>query len=120
MLPEELKNRTDLPCIVACPGSTTCKNGLTHCPQLAAKLTELLRGNGKLQGKTIALSGCPNNCAHSSVADIGLVGQIKTIDGKRQEVYQILLNGGNGLSDKLSVPDQTIAADKLPEFLMNL
>ena len=113
MLPDELKPLTNLPCIVACPGSTTCTNGLTHCPQLAAKLAEVLSGNDKLKGKTIALSGCPNNCAHSSIADIGLVGQIKTLDGKRQEVYQVLLNGGNGQTDALAQPLEIVAAADL-------
>ena len=120
MLPEELKPLTDLLCIVACPGSTTCTNGLTNCPQLAKTLAELLKGNEKLKGRTIALSGCPNNCAHSSVADIGLSGQLKTIDGIRQEVYQVLLNGGNGVTDKLAEPDRIITADELPEFLLDL
>lgn len=119
-LPAELKPLTALPCIVACPGSTTCTNGLTNCPQLAAKLTELLKGNEKLKDKTIALSGCPNNCAHSAVADIGLSGMLKTIDGKRQEVYQVLLNGGNGMTDKMGVPDQIVPAAQLPAFMLNL
>ena len=120
VLPEELKPLTNLPRIVACPGSTTCTNGLTNCPQLAVKLAEALKENEKLKGKTIALSGCPNNCVHSSVADVGLSGQLKTIDGKRQEVYQVLLNGGNGITDKLADRDQVISADKLPELLLGL
>lgn len=110
----ELKPLTNLPRIVACPGSTTCTNGLTHCPQLAEKLSELLRGNEKLNGKTIALSGCPNNCAHSSIADIGLVGQLKTVDGKRQEVYQVLVHGGNGITATLAQPLELIPAETLP------
>jgi sulfite reductase beta subunit-like hemoprotein len=117
VLPNELRPLTDRPCIVACPGSTTCKNGLTNCPQLAAKLSDRLRGNEKLKGKTIALSGCPNNCAHSAIADIGLVGQIKTVDGKRQEVYQALLHGGNGITDILAQPVSIIPADRMVEFL---
>ena len=67
-----------------------------------------------------SISGCPNNCAHSAVADIGLSGMLKTIDGKRQEVYQVLLNGGNGMTDKLSVPDKIIPAEQLPSFIQSL
>ncbi|MBC8378716.1 MAG: nitrite/sulfite reductase [Planctomycetes bacterium] len=118
-LPAELKPLTELPCIVACPGSTTCTNGLTNCPQLAKQLAELLRGNGKLKGKTIALSGCPNNCVHSSVADIGLSGQIKTIDGKRRDVYKVMLNGGNGMNEKLAEKTEIISAEVLPDFFKN-
>lgn len=119
-LPQRLKPLTQLPCIIACPGNTTCTNGLTNCPQLAAELTETLKPNETLRGKTIALSGCPNNCAHSSIADIGLSGMMKTIDGTRREVYQILLNGGNGITDKQAKRGRIIPADEAVAFVKNL
>jgi sulfite reductase (ferredoxin) len=119
-LPEPLKPLTDLPCIVACPGSTTCTNGLTNCPQAAAKLAQWLKGNPKLAGKTIALSGCPNNCAHSSIADIGLSGMVKTIDGQRQEVYQVYLDGGNGTTEKLAERNRIVSIEELPQLLRDL
>ena len=119
-LPAELELLTNLPCIVTCPGSTTCKNGLTNCPQLATELADALKGNNKLKGKTIALSGCPNNCTHSSVADIGLSGMLKTIDGIQQEVYQVLLGGDSGITDKLAERDRIVTADKLAEYLLGL
>lgn len=119
-LPEPLKPLTDRPCIVACPGSTTCTNGLTNCPQAAAKLAELLTGNPKLAGKTISLSGCPNSCAHSAIADIGLSGMVKTIDGRRQEVYQVSLDGHNGITDKLAERSLVVSAEELPQVLNDL
>ncbi len=120
ILQEPLKALTDLPCIVACPGSTTCKNGLTNCPEVAAQLSEQLKGNEVVQGKVIALSGCPNNCAHSSVADIGLSGQLKTIDGKRQEVYKILVNGGNGNTPDLAKQKQISTSEDLVEEIQKI
>lgn len=114
-MPQPLEKLTELPCIVSCPGSTTCKNGLTNCPQVAEQLSERLKGDSRLVGKIIALSGCPNNCAQSSIADIGLSGQLKTIDGKRQEVYKVTLNGGNGSTDKLGEIIETVSAENLPE-----
>lgn len=111
---------TELPCIVACPGSTTCKNGLTNCPQIAAELSQSLKGRENLSGKIIALSGCPNNCAHSSIADIGLSGMIKTIDGQRREVYKITLNGGNGVNDVLGEVDDMISSIELSNYLKTI
>jgi sulfite reductase (ferredoxin) len=119
-VPLPLKPFTDLPRIVACPGSATCTNGLTHCPSLAAELSEALKNNANLKDKTIAISGCPNNCAHSAIANIGLAGRIKTIDGQKHEVYQVLLNGDNGISDKLAEPTEIVPANKLADYLNKL
>ena len=119
-LPEQLRPFTNLPRIVACPGNTTCKNGLTDCPALAAELIEALRSNINLKDRTIAISGCPNNCAHSAIANIGLVGRLKTIDGQKQEVYQILMNGDNGVTDKLAEPDTIIPAKDIVRFFCDL
>ncbi len=119
-LPEQLKPFTNLPQIVACPGNTTCTNGLTDCPGLAAELSEALKDNANLKGKTIAISGCPNNCAHSAIANIGLVGRFKTIDGVRQEVYQVSLNGDNGTTDKLAEPAEIVPAKDMTKHLSEL
>lgn len=117
-LPNELRVFADLPAIAACPGNTTCTNGLTHCPALAAELSQLLKGNRKYYNKTIAISGCPNNCAQSAIANIGLVGRIKTIDGVRQEVYQLMLNGDNGISATLADPADMIPVKEIPKHFL--
>ncbi len=44
----------------------------------------------------ICISGCPNNCAQSSVADIGLTGILRSNDGKPEENYRISFGGGRG------------------------
>lgn len=110
----------NLPRIVACPGNTTCTNGLTDCPGLAAELSEALKDNANLKGKTIAVSGCPNNCVHSAIANIGLVGRVKTIDGVRQQVYQVLLNGDNATTGKLAEPTEIVPAKDLTGYLVSL
>ena len=119
-LPEELKPFTNLPRIVACPGNSTCTNGLTDCPGLAAELSEALKDNANLKDKVIAISGCSNNCAHSAVANIGLVGRIKTIDGVRQEVYEVLLNGDNATTGKLAEPTEIVPAKDLAGYLTDV
>ncbi len=47
---------------------------------------------------SIHLNGCPNSCARTQVADIGLKGQIVTDrDGNQVEGFQVHLGGGLGL-----------------------
>jgi sulfite reductase (ferredoxin) len=47
---------------------------------------------------SIHLNGCPNSCARTQVADIGLKGQIVTdAEGNQVEGFQVHLGGGLGL-----------------------
>ena len=47
---------------------------------------------------TIHLNGCPNSCARTQIADIGLKGMIVTDgEGKQVEGFQVHLGGGLGL-----------------------
>ena len=72
--------------IRACPETTFCKLGQQDALGLGLKLDTLYHGM-ELPGKCkMAVSGCPLNCAESSVRDIGLIGKA---DGWR------LLIGGN-------------------------
>ena len=46
----------------------------------------------------ISLNGCPNSCARTQVADIGLSGKILTTDdGERVEGFQVHLGGAVGM-----------------------
>jgi sulfite reductase beta subunit-like hemoprotein len=80
---------------------------------MAAVLSSALAEVPELRGKTIALSGCPNNCSHSHIADIGLIGRLKTVDGQKHEAYQVLLGGDNGRSRKMAEAVEIAIADEL-------
>lgn len=49
----------------------------------------------------MGFSGCPNNCAHAAVADIGLTGTKKKVDGERVQCFRLLAGGGLGKSPGL-------------------
>ena len=118
-LPENLKKLEGLPKVVACPGTSTCKNGIVDCQQVARELFKSV--TGKIRSDvTINLSGCPNNCVHSAVADIGLVGMIRTIDGKRTECYRVFTGGGNGQNNKLAEKQQVVAAQEVPKLIQDM
>ena len=47
---------------------------------------------------SIHINGCPNSCARTQVADIGLKGQlVPDADGHQVEGFQVHLGGGLGL-----------------------
>jgi ferredoxin-nitrite reductase len=87
--------------VVACPGTRWCKCALADTNRLADRLRE--RYARRLDPAiTVCLSGCPNGCAHSAVADIGLVGTLARRDGERAEAYTLLAGGGMGRDARLA------------------
>ncbi|MFA6132968.1 MAG: nitrite/sulfite reductase [Phycisphaerae bacterium] len=91
------------PAIVACPGKRWCGRALTDTNAQADRLRADLAG--KLPAdKTICISGCPNGCAHSRVADIGLVGLVDSVGGQRRDVYDLYVRGGMGRDARLAEP----------------
>ena len=86
--------------ILACTGLEFCKLALVTTRQRAIDLVgDLEERLGDLDVPiTIALNGCPNACARTQIADIGLKGQIVTDDeGNRVEGFQVHLGGSLGL-----------------------
>ena len=72
---------------------------------------------------SIALNGCPNACARSQVADIGLKGQIVTdSEGNRVEGFQVHLGGALGLSPDWGrkLRGHKVVADEVPEYVIRL
>ncbi|NLF82822.1 MAG: nitrite/sulfite reductase [Candidatus Gastranaerophilales bacterium] len=119
-IPDSLKPYLHLPVIIACPGSTTCKNGIVNAPAMATELSDKLRTDQRFLARTIAISGCPNNCMHSCASEIGLIGRTKTIDGTRHEAYTILMGGDNGSSPKFAQQTDIALACELAEKLKAL
>ena len=51
---------------------------------------------------SVNVNGCPNACARTQVADIGLKGQlVLDADGRQVEGFQVHLGGGIGLTNAL-------------------
>jgi len=118
-LPDSLAQFANNPVIIACPGSTTCPRGLVNCwataDMIRKKLTK--RQTRQLQ---ICISGCPNNCAQSAVADIGLVGMTRKINGRSTEHYRLFTGGGNGKNEKLAESSSVISASDVGETIESL
>ena len=63
-LPDDFIPMTKAPVIVACPGCTTCPQGLADCRATADRIREAFAASD-LSGVRIHISGCPNNCARA-------------------------------------------------------
>ncbi|MCQ9342922.1 nitrite/sulfite reductase [Corynebacterium kozikiae] len=87
--------------IISCTGLEFCKLAHVTTKARAIELVDDLEARlGDLDVPLkISLNGCPNACARSQVADIGLKGQTVTDeDGNRVEGFQVHLGGALGLN----------------------
>ncbi len=116
-LPASLNPLANLPCVVVCPGADSCPRALVSTQQIGVQIqqTAALRS----VGRPIAVSGCPNGCAQSAVADIGLIGRRKTLNGRQQACFDVYLNGGQGQSPRLGQKAGTVPADQIESWLRN-
>lgn len=118
-LPENLTHLANNPIIIACPGSTTCPRGLANCWATADRIRKKFTKR-QIKQLQICISGCPNNCAQSAVADIGLVGIKRTENGKLSTHYRVFTGGGNGKNEKLAEPSSVISARDVCETIESL
>ena len=84
--------------ITACPGTDTCKLGIASSRGLAAELRARLTGaagerDAAVEVLRIKTSGCFNSCGQHHIADLGLYGVSRTINGYTVPHFQIVLGG---------------------------
>ncbi|PKB82586.1 MAG: hypothetical protein BZY88_03900 [SAR202 cluster bacterium Io17-Chloro-G9] len=89
--------------VVSCPGTDSCKLGITSSMGLAKAVKEeieswdgLLEDEG-VQKIRIKMSGCPNGCGLHHIANIGFHGAaVKGPDGQQIPAYELFLGGNYG------------------------
>lgn len=112
-LPALERARQPQPAVIACPGHRWCKRGLVDTNGLVARMRALPPGTFPPEA-TIGISGCPNGCAHSAVADIGLVGGRAAAHGGSREAFTLLTGGDLGRSPRLAdVVARGLSADEV-------
>jgi sulfite reductase (ferredoxin) len=85
---------------MACTGIEFCKLAIVDTKERARRLvTELEKRFPDLDTPiSVNVNGCPNACARTQVADIGLKGQlVMDADGNQVEGFQVHLGGGLAL-----------------------
>lgn len=84
---------------MACTGIEFCKLAIVDTKNRARDLVAELEQ--RLPDLDVPISvnvnGCPNACARTQVADIGLKGQLVTHEGSQVEGFQVHLGGATGL-----------------------
>jgi len=84
--------------VVSCPGTDTCKLGISSSRGLAAELRSRMLAKGyeldaAIRGLHIKVSGCFNSCGQHHVADLGFYGVNRNKNGYTVPHFQLVLGG---------------------------
>jgi sulfite reductase (ferredoxin) len=108
--------------ITACPGTDTCKLGISSSRALAAELRRDLAAAGAdtnegMQGLHIKASGCFNACGQHHVADIGYLGVSRNVNGRRVPHFQVVIGGQwNNNAGAYGLAIGAIPSKRVPAF----
>lgn len=118
-LPDNLAALENLPVITACPGSSSCARAITDTWSVANAIRQRIAHIHRPDLR-ICISGCPNGCAHSAVADIGLIGLRRNRDGRSHECFRLLTGGHNGTDYRQAIADDVFFAEDVPAGIERL
>jgi len=112
--------------IVTCPGTDTCKLGISSSRGLAGELHKALAEKSfqldeSIQKLHIKISGCFNSCGQHHVADLGFYGVSRKMGGFAVPHFQVVLGGEwehNGGS--YGLPVVAIPSKRIPEVVTRL
>ena len=112
--------------ITSCPGTDTCKLGISSSRGLAAELRKTLgeksfQFDRPVENLHIKISGCFNSCGQHHVADLGFYGVSRKIAGYAVPHFQVVLGGEwghNGAS--YGLPVMAIPSKHIPETVSRL
>ncbi|MBA4142070.1 MAG: nitrite/sulfite reductase [Nitrosospira sp.] len=93
--------------VVACPGTSTCRLGITSSTIVAPKL------NGGQHDLKVRVSGCHNGCAQPEAGDIGIYGEGKRMHGKLVPHYQTYFGGNAMAGGALAIKGPSIPAARI-------
>ncbi len=104
--------------VVACPGTETCRLGITSSRGLAEAIRPLLQEFEKdaaLAGLNVKMSGCQHSCARHHVADLGFHGLAKKVQGRAVPHYQLHIGGSGRGGEAMAFATVAIPARHAPE-----
>ncbi len=84
--------------VVSCPGTDSCKLGITSSMGLnraiQERVTELAVDDPLTAKLHIKMSGCPNSCGQHHLGNIGFHGAAMKVDGHQLPAYHAFIGGG--------------------------
>ena len=112
--------------VVACPGTDTCKLGISSSRGLAAELrTQLAEKSFQMdeavQNLHIKISGCFNSCGQHHVADLGFYGVSRKLGGYAVPHFQVVLGGEwEHNAGSYGLPVVAIPSKNIPQVVTRL
>lgn len=97
--------------VVACPGTSTCRLGITASTVVAP---ELSGGKADLR---IRVSGCHNGCAQPETGDIGIYGEGKRLHGKLVPHYQMYFAGSGTAGGALALKGPSLPVARIKQAI---
>jgi len=112
--------------IVSCPGTDTCKLGISSSRGLATELRKQLSVISETLAPAakdllIKCSGCSNSCGQHHVADMGFLGVSRNVNGRRVPHFQLVVGGqyrSNAASYGLAIG--AVPSKRVPEIVKRL
>ncbi|MDX8390291.1 MAG: sulfurtransferase TusA family protein [Mariprofundaceae bacterium] len=104
--------------ITACPGTETCRLGITSSRGLAQALQPLmvdLKQDTTLAGITVKASGCQHSCGRHHIADLGFHGMAKKVAGQAVPHYQLHVGGSGVAGQPFAFASEWVPAKHAPE-----
>ncbi|MBI1984367.1 MAG: nitrite/sulfite reductase, partial [Acidobacteria bacterium] len=112
--------------ITTCPGTDTCKLGISSSRGLAAELRKRLAEktfqlDEAVQNLHIKVSGCFNSCGQHHVADLGFYGVSRKMGGYVVPNFQLVLGGEWGHNvGSYGLPVMAVPAKNIPQVVTRL
>ncbi|MFZ5896678.1 MAG: nitrite/sulfite reductase [Myxococcota bacterium] len=112
--------------ITSCPGTDTCKLGISSSRGLAGELRKRLKLveeslDPAARALHIKCSGCFNSCGQHHVADLGFLGVSRNVGGRRVPHFQLVVGGelaGNARSYGLAIG--AVPSKRVPDVVDRL
>jgi len=83
--------------VVSCPGTDSCKLGITSSMGLNRAIEERVLSMNVTDPLTkqihIKMSGCPNSCGQHHIANIGFHGAVIKVEGHEMPAYHVFVGG---------------------------
>lgn len=112
--------------ITACPGTDTCKLGISSSRGLAGELRKELAEKSfqldeAVQNLHIKVSGCFNSCGQHHVADLGFYGVSRKLGGYAVPHFQVVLGGEwDHNAGSYGLPVVAIPSKNIPQVVTRL
>jgi ferredoxin-nitrite reductase len=109
--------------VVACTGIEFCNLAVVETKARAKNIVNLLDEGVKWNNSEffrINVNGCPNSCGQHWIADVGLQGCTKKIDGQLVEHFDFFLGGGLGSNANYNKRVKRLPAEEVAPAIQKL